>query len=465
MQYRAEDVNYIIFTYISDIALTLLAFFVAYQARILLPYGVRPLTAEEIETPLGLYLLVVIIWTAVFWGMKVYEPRSALRTPEELKTLIPAIGLAAFVFAGALYLSYRDTPRMMFIYFVISDFIFLTGYRGLMYLLLGRTGFWQSRPERVLIVGTGDIARSVAEKMMAKSDPGLLLTGFAAENGDTDAPVGSIPVLGNMADTPAIVDTESIDHIIFALSPNEHRSLKEIILRLYDRPVRIFVVPDVLELAFFRVSMQEWHGIPILGLKEPVITGFARVEKRLFDLIVAAGMLLLLWPVMLVTALAVRLDTPGPIILKQARVGENGSIFTLYKFRSMTQDADRQPVDARQGHKQRGDPRVTRVGRFIRRTSIDELPQLFNVMKGDMSMVGPRPELPAIVENYEPWQYKRFAVPPGITGWWQISGRSDRPMHLHTEDDLYYISHYSPLLDIQILLKTIWVVIKGEGAY
>jgi exopolysaccharide biosynthesis polyprenyl glycosylphosphotransferase len=353
----------------------------------------------------------------------------------------------------------------MLIFFGISDFIFLTGFRGLMYVMLGRTGFWQSRPERVLIVGTGDIARSVAEKMMAKSDPGLLLTGFAAENGDTDAPVGSIPVLGNMTDTPAIVDTESIDHIIFALSPNEHRSLKEIILRLYDRPVRIFVVPDVLELAFFRVSMQEWHGIPILGLKEPVITGFARVEKRLFDLIVAAGMLLLLWPVMLVTALAVRLDTPGPIILKQARVGENGSIFTLYKFRSMTQDADRQPVDARQGHKQRGDPRVTRVGRFIRRTSIDELPQLFNVMKGDMSMVGPRPELPAIVENYEPWQYKRFAVPPGITGWWQISGRSDRPMHLHTEDDLYYISHYSPLLDIQILLKTIWVVIKGEGAY
>jgi lipopolysaccharide/colanic/teichoic acid biosynthesis glycosyltransferase len=108
---------------------------------------------------------------------------------------------------------------------------------------------------------------------------------------------------------------------------------------------------------------------------------------------------------------------------------------------------------------------VTRVGRILRRTSIDELPQLFNVLKGDMSMVGPRPELPYIVEKYEPWQHKRFAVPPGITGWWQISGRSDNPMHLHTEDDLYYITHYSPWLDIQILIKTIWVVLKGEGAY
>ncbi len=465
MQRRAEDINYIIFTYIGDIALTLLAFFVAYQARILLPYGVRPLTSAEIDTPPGLYLLVVVIWTAVFWGMKVYEPRSALRTPDELKTLIPAIGLAAFVFAGVLYLSYRDTPRMMFIYFVITDFIFLTGYRALLYLILRRTGWWQPVPERVLIVGTGEIARSVAEKMKAQGGSGLLLTGFATENGSGNETVDGVPVLGNMADTPDIVDAKAIDAIIFALTPNEHHSLKEIVLRLYDRPVRIFVVPDVLELAFFRVSMREWHGIPILGLKEPVIDGFARVEKRLFDLVIATGMLLLLWPVMLVTALAIRLDTPGPIILKQPRVGENGKLFTLYKFRSMVQNADQQTPNGRQWHKRPDDPRITRVGRFIRRTSIDELPQLFNVLKGDMSMVGPRPELPAIVEQYQSWQYKRFAVPPGITGWWQISGRSDRPMHLHTEDDLYYISHYSPLLDMKILLKTVWVVIKGEGAY
>jgi exopolysaccharide biosynthesis polyprenyl glycosylphosphotransferase len=209
-----------------------------------------------------------------------------------------------------------------------------------------------------------------------------------------------------------------------------------------------------------------------MGLKEPVINGFDRVVKRIFDLVIATATLLLLWPVMLIIAIAIKLDSPGPAILKQERVGENGRIFTVYKFRSMVQDADKMLNDVIQRtddgaiiHKRPDDPRITRVGRFIRRTSLDELPQLFNVVKGDMSMVGPRPELPFIVENYESWQHKRFAVQPGITGWWQINGRSDKPMHMHTEDDLYYISHYSPLLDLQILFKTVGVVLRGKGAY
>ncbi len=144
----------------------------------------------------------------------------------------------------------------------------------------------------------------------------------------------------------------------------------------------------------------------------------------------------------------------------------------MYKFRSMVVDAERMTdVVAARGHddvivhKTPNDPRVTRVGRFIRRTSLDELPQIFNVLRGEMSLVGPRPELPWLVENYELWQRRRFAVPPGITGWWQINGRSERLMHLHTEDDLYYIQNYSPLLDMQILWRTIGVVVRGRGAF
>ena len=466
MHRRDEDVNTIIFTYLGDMALTLLAFYVAYQARILLPYGVRPLTPEEIETPLGLYLIVFIIWTGVFWGMKVYDARTRFRFSETLKTLLPAIALASFVFAGVLYLSYRDTPRMMFLYFVIIDSLFLSGFRGAIHLVQHWTGARKEHVRRILIVGTGEIARAVAEKIGEVADPELKLVGFASEErASAGATIAGKPVLGRLADTPDIVDREAVDEIIFALPLSEHGALRETILQLYDRPVRVFVVPDVLELAFFRVSMKEWNGLPILGLKEPVITGFDRVVKRLFDLVVATGMLLILWPVMLITAIAIRLDSPGPVILRQTRIGENARPFTLYKFRSMVQDADRLPNGSPDTHKRRNDPRVTRVGRIIRRTSIDELPQLFNVLRGNMSMVGPRPELPRIVQQYEPWQYKRFAVPPGITGWWQISGRSDRPMHQHTEDDLYYISHYSPWLDLKILLKTIRVVIKGEGAY
>jgi len=471
---REEDANYIILVYASDIALTLAAFFAAYQARLTLPYGVRPLTPEEIDMPVGLYLLIIVIWTGTFWGLKVYDSHTILNFSSELRKLIPTIGLAAFVFAGVLYLSYRNTPRLMFIYFVLLDTLFLVGYRGVIQIILHWRGARLVRPMRVIVVGTGEIAQIVANRIQEQSASGLTITGFITEQsdvGDAQLLLG-LPILGSISDTLNIIDEQTADYVVFALPIREHQSLREITLLLYERPVRIFVVPDVLDLAFFRVSVQEWNGIPILGLKEPVIKGVLRVVKRSFDLLVAAALTITLWPVMLIAAIAIKLDSPGEIILRQTRVGENGKLFTLYKFRSMIQNADKlqagisiKTSDGHLLHKHQNDPRVTRVGRILRRTSIDELPQLFNVLKGDMSMVGPRPELPYIVEQYEPWQHKRFAVPPGITGWWQISGRSDNPMHLHTEDDLYYITHYSPWLDIQILIKTIWVVLKGEGAY
>jgi len=469
MLHREEDADYIIFIYLSDILLTLIAFFVAYQVRVILPYGVRPLTYAEIDMPVALYVLVASIWTGTFWWLKVYDSHNILHYPRELEKLISAIGLAAFIFAGVLYLSYRNTPRLMFVYFILLDAIFLVGYRGIIRLVLRFTNSRLISPLRVIIVGTDAVAQSIAERIRQNQSLDLHLAGFIAEDDQYPDEILDVPVLGKVSDTLDVVDNQSADYIVFTFPLRGRQSLKEIVLHLYDRPLRVFVVPDVLDLAFFRVSVQEWHGIPILGLKEPAITGFSRFIKRVFDLIIATGMLLLLWPVMLIAAIAIKLDSPGEIIHKQQRVGENSRLFTLYKFRSMVKDAE--SLASSMGdkgkivHKRPDDPRITRVGRILRRTSIDELPQLFNVLKGDMSMVGPRPELPYIVKEYEPWQYKRFAVPPGITGWWQITGRSDKPMHLNTEDDLYYITHYSPLLDLQILIKTIWVVIKGKGAF
>ena len=173
-----------------------------------------------------------------------------------------------------------------------------------------------------------------------------------------------------------------------------------------------------------------------------------------------------------VIALCLKLEGKGPVLFIQQRVGENGRLFNMYKFRTMIPGAENLPnavgkIDA-QGrviHKTANDPRVTRIGRLLRRTSMDELPQIFNILKGEMSLVGPRPELPDLVEKYEIWQRKRFAVPQGMTGWWQVNGRSDKPMHLHTEDDLYYVQNYSLSLDLYILCKTAWVVLRGKGAY
>src|SRR5258708_39672884 len=162
---------------------------------------------------------------------------------------------------------------------------------------------------------------------------------------------------------------------------------------------------------------------------------------------------------MLIIGMAIRLESRGPAIYAEPRVGERGSLFHMYKFRSMYIDGPPQPS------KTAGDRRIATGGRFLRRTSLDELPQFVNVLLGDMSLVGPRPELTDMVDKYEPWQRKRFEVPQGMTGWWQINGRADRPMHMHTEDDLFYIRHYSLWLDAQIILRTILVVILGRGAY
>jgi exopolysaccharide biosynthesis polyprenyl glycosylphosphotransferase len=196
------------------------------------------------------------------------------------------------------------------------------------------------------------------------------------------------------------------------------------------------------------------------------------VIKRIVDVVVSTAGLLLTWPLFIAVWIAVKLDSPGPAIFIAKRVGENGKIFNMLKFRTMYINQENVQASAHSGdevceigHKVKDDPRVTRVGRFLRRTSLDELPQLVNVLKGEMSLVGPRPEQPFLTQCYDHWQWQRLAVPPGVTGWWQISGRSDLPMHLNTQYDMYYVRNFSVLLDLKILFKTVGTVLKGKGAY
>ena len=203
-----------------------------------------------------------------------------------------------------------------------------------------------------------------------------------------------------------------------------------------------------------------------------MLSDYQRMTKRAFDLMLTLFLLPISIILGLFISLAIYFDDKTPVIIKQTRVGENGRLFIMYKFRTMVPEAESQrhlveqyDENGKLIHKTKNDPRVTKVGKVLRKTSLDELPQLINVLKGDMSLVGPRPELPYLVDQYEPWQRKRFSVPQGITGWWQIHGRSDKPMHLHTEDDLYYVQHYSLLLDVYILFMTAIAVFKGEGAY
>jgi lipopolysaccharide/colanic/teichoic acid biosynthesis glycosyltransferase len=195
-----------------------------------------------------------------------------------------------------------------------------------------------------------------------------------------------------------------------------------------------------------------------------------QVAKRAFDIVFASVLLLLLALPLLVVMVLIRLDSQGPAIFCQERVGRGGRPFRLYTFRTMTHDPTGELVwfedeRGRRCHKLRNDPRITRVGRWLRKASVDELPQLVNILKGDMTLIGPRPELPEIVARYEDWQHQRHILRPGLTGWWQVSGRSDRPMHENTELDLYYVQRQSFRLDALIFIKTIAVVFRGLGAF
>jgi exopolysaccharide biosynthesis polyprenyl glycosylphosphotransferase len=278
------------------------------------------------------------------------------------------------------------------------------------------------------------------------------------------------PRLGGIREAPQLVRTLEVDDVLIALSALERREASWIISALAHLPVRIFVLPDVAtETAKTSVSLLD--GMPLVGLTESAISGWTFRLKRAMDLALTVPVLTLLSPLMLAIAVAIRLDSPGPALFKQERVGQHNRRFRMYKFRTMYVDAEQRArdvaIESDQGlvHKRRNDPRITQVGAFLRRTSLDELPQLLNVLLGDMSLVGPRPEMPWIVERYHAWQYRRLLVPQGITGWWQVHGRSDRILHLHTQDDIYYVRNFSLWLDIQILLMTIKAVLTGKGAF
>jgi exopolysaccharide biosynthesis polyprenyl glycosylphosphotransferase len=245
-----------------------------------------------------------------------------------------------------------------------------------------------------------------------------------------------------------------------------------LVTELHNLPIKVWLIPDYFHLALHKAVVEEFAGIPMLDLRAPALNDAQRMVKRAFDLALVIFCLPIALLVMVLIAFGILLESGRPVLFRQQRVGENGRLFEMLKFRTMVPEAENlrhlvERVDP-QGiviHKVPNDPRVTRLGHLLRQTSLDELPQIFNILRGDMSVVGPRPELPYLVEKYENWQRKRFAVPPGLTGWWQVQGRSDRPMHLHTEDDLYYVQNYSLMLDIQILFRTIGVVLRGRGAF
>jgi len=452
---------------LSDAVLTALALYLAKQLRLWLPFG-APLLHELDFSP-WLYVLASLTWVFVFVSLSYYRSERFLRGLHEWSRLVGAVSFATLVLAGTLYFVFRELSRLLVVYFFVIDLGFLSASRLGLRRILGSAGRgWLTQAQRVVVIGAGKPGRDIAERLAEYRWTGIHLVGFL----DDDLAGKDEAVLGKIEEAERVVQQYSVDEIIIAMPLHEHSRLAELVFRLQQLAVNVRVVPDVLDLAFLRASVEDFAGIPLIGLKEPVLDSVDRLVKRTFDLVVGAVALVLLAPLMAVIAIAIKLDSPGPVIYHHQRVGENGRPFWMLKFRSMVVGADAHENDlvvcTEQGDvllKRLDDPRITRVGRVLRQFSLDELPQFINVLKGDMSLVGPRPELPSLVERYEPWQRKRFAVPQGMTGWWQISGRMDRPGYQRVEDDLYYIRSWSLWLDLRILLMTVGAVIRGRGAY
>jgi exopolysaccharide biosynthesis polyprenyl glycosylphosphotransferase len=308
---------------------------------------------------------------------------------------------------------------------------------------------------------------------VANPESGFQIFGFLDDNpnkGETD--IGRFKALGSTENLAAILEDEAIDEVIITLPWQYHRKIVSLMAQCERKDVRARVVPDLFQMTLNRMQIEDVAGVPMIGIRETGIGGLNQLIKRSIDVIFSATALVIGAPLMGLIALMIKMESPGPVLFRQERVGKNGLLFELYKFRSMVDGAEQRQAELEALNEADGplfkikaDPRLTRLGKWLRRLSLDELPQFYNVLRGDMSLIGPRPPIPAEVEQYQEWHKRRLEVSPGITGLWQVSGRSELTFDEMALLDIYYIENWSLGLDTKILWQTVPRVLFGSGAY
>jgi exopolysaccharide biosynthesis polyprenyl glycosylphosphotransferase len=468
---RRFSLNFAIFSVVLDAALVALMLFLSSVVRPLLNAlsWIAPIPSA-VSVPGLLYVLFPLSWVGIQASLGLYDGRKHVRAADEFAVLSLASLLAGVALAGILYFSFRDVSRAQYVLFVAVAYSGLVTWRAIARAIFRlRSEHLPDLTRRVLIVGTGPIGKMVEARLRERPELRLSLAGFVDEG---PAQGMEHTLLGGISEIREVVETQRVTDVIIALPPHFYEQIRVAASALNEVAVRVWIALGFFDLALYRTATEDFAGLPLLDLRASALDDYERTIKRAFDILVACLAIIATAPLLAISACLIWLQGGPPILFLQKRVGENGRLFDMYKLRTMVRNAEslRASIEKRDEagnliHKSRQDPRITPIGGFLRRFSIDELPQLFNVLKGEMSLVGPRPELPHLVQQYQPWQRQRFAVPPGITGWWQVTGRSDKVMHLHTEDDLYYLQNYSIWLDLQIIMRTAWVVALGKGAY
>jgi exopolysaccharide biosynthesis polyprenyl glycosylphosphotransferase len=421
-----------------------------------------------------LAIILTLITIAVFRFEGLYKPLRGRSFWDEFYTLLNGT-TTAILLLMAITFFWRPLvfSRAMYVYAAILIVALLTIERLGLRLARARLRKRGIGVDRVLIVGAGEVGRALMRNFMAQPELEYHVVGFVdddPEKNQTD--IGRFKALGDTTQLPRLLKEHQVDEVIVAL-PWTVRDKIIAIMNLCQRyNVSAKIVPDLFQLSLSRIAIDAVGGIPLIALREPRLGMVDDVIKRLMDLFFGFLLFIISAIPMLIIAILIKLDSPGPILFKQKRIGRYGQEFIAYKFRSMREGADQEQAALNDLNEARGplfkirdDPRCTRVGRWIRRMSLDELPQLWNVLRGEMSLVGPRPPMPNEVEQYQEWHKRRLDVRPGITGLSQVSGRSDLTFDETAMLDIYYIENWSPWMDLAILFKTIPTVLLARGAY
>ena len=416
-------------------------------------------------------------WVLLNWLYRTYEHRYIGAGPEEFRRVARA-GLILFATVAAVAYSLNGNfPRTIALIAVPFAVLGSMVGRGLLRIGLRHARAAGRGLHRTLVVGRGDAAVALIDQLRHTENSlhhGIVPVGVClADEEIVPSHVNDVPVLGTPTDVLAAAQRVDADAVAVVSQPDlSGHALRRLSWALEERGIELLVSPGIVEVAGPRLSIRPLAGMSLLHLERPVLKGTRRALKVAFDYSATSVLLLLLGPLMMGLALAVRLTSRGPALFRQTRVGTDGQEFTVYKFRSMVVDAEQRRgalAEANEGNgvlfKIRQDPRVTRIGRVLRKYSLDELPQLLNVLRGNMSLVGPRPPLPSEVAGYSRTEIRRLRVRPGMTGLWQVSGRSDLTWEESLRLDLRYVDNWSLALDLSILWRTVRAVTQGSGAY
>ncbi|MFZ5915887.1 MAG: undecaprenyl-phosphate glucose phosphotransferase [Chloroflexota bacterium] len=460
---------------LADALLINLSFWLAYWMRYHQQWPL--LVAPEYQEPYAVFMPIALALTVlllvVFALGGVYHHRRGRSWFDEVYAVFSGTATGIVILMAITYVIQFYYSRFIFLMVGAVIVLLLSLERLALRLLKAEIRKRGYGTRHAIIVGAGEVGRSVMRNIVARPELGYRVIGFVddhPEKAHTD--IGRFRALGKLENLPRIVSREAVDEVIVTLPWMYHRKILSIVDQCERHDVRARIVPDLFQLSLTQVDVEDLGGIPLLSLRDISIHGGLWWVKRALDFTVALISLVVLSPMLLLLALAIKLDSPGPVIFAQTRIGKGGRPFTCYKFRTMRQGADEEKqslieLNEAQGplFKIRNDPRLTRLGKSLRRLSLDEFPQLYNILKGDMSLVGPRPPLPEEVSRYMEWHKKRLQTWPGLTGLWQVSGRSNLTFDEMCLLDIYYIENWSPALDTRIFLQTIPTVLLGNGAY